>query len=89
MAKQLSCNDCFHIGNRTFVLDEYGVYRDVLGGANGITPDCIVCSICGSSDLTLVEEDRPVGEAFNDPRVPCCGRDIADCDCEANNFKEY
>ncbi len=25
--------------------------------------------------------DRPVGEAFNDPRVPCCGRDAADCDC--------
>lgn len=24
---------------------------------------------------------RPVGEAFNDPRVPCCGRDAADCDC--------
>jgi hypothetical protein len=20
--------------------------------------------------------------AFNDPRVPCCGRDAADCDCE-------
>ncbi len=24
---------------------------------------------------------RPVGEAFNDPRVPCCERDAADCDC--------
>lgn len=22
-----------------------------------------------------------IGEAFNDPRVPCCGRDAADCDC--------
>jgi hypothetical protein len=28
-------------------------------------------------------EPRPVGEAFNDPRVPCCGRDAADCDCGA------
>lgn len=24
---------------------------------------------------------RPVGEALNDPRVPCCERDAADCDC--------
>lgn len=24
---------------------------------------------------------RPVGEAANDPRVPCCERDAADCDC--------
>lgn len=26
---------------------------------------------------------RPLGDAINDPRVPCCGRDAADCDCPA------
>ena len=30
---------------------------------------------------TLSFDGRPIGEAFNDPRVPCCGRDAADCDC--------
>jgi hypothetical protein len=33
-------------------------------------------------DLELAHEARPIGEAFNDPRVPCCGRDAADCDCD-------
>lgn len=23
-----------------------------------------------------------LGTAFNDPTMPCCGRDAADCDCE-------
>lgn len=32
--------------------------------------------------------NRPIGEAFNDPRVPCCGRDAADCDC-SSELTEY
>ena len=32
--------------------------------------------------------DRPIGEAFNDPRVPCCGRDAADCDCIEQNMPD-
>lgn len=27
-----------------------------------------------------------VGVAFNDPHVPCCGRDAADCDCGGDDM---
>lgn len=27
---------------------------------------------------------RDIARAFNDPRVRCCGRDAADCDCEVS-----
>ena len=41
------------------------------------------CDGCGS---TLGGDRHPgahlMSGAFNDPRVSCCNRDIADCDCE-------
>jgi hypothetical protein len=45
------------------------------------------CPGCGTTlagtwfEAFELEAGRPVGEAFNDPRVTCCGRDVADCDC--------
>lgn len=57
-SKVLLCPDCGHIGNRTFTQDSYGVWRDVLGGPHGITPDGTTCSNCGSPRYKLIRKEE-------------------------------
>jgi hypothetical protein len=52
--RQLRCRGCGHQGDRTFARDGEGVWRDVLGGERGITPEMCECD-CGSRRLELVE----------------------------------
>lgn len=71
-------------------IDYNGIIRDDNGNTVGRYSTTITVRDSDGDDLEFsIFGDRPIGEAFNDPRVACCGRDIADCDCEANNFKDY
>lgn len=51
--RQLICLECRYQGDRTFVRDNAGVWRDALGGERGLTPDSVECG-CGSRALRLV-----------------------------------
>lgn len=57
ITKVCRCNTCGHVGSRAFLPDEHGVWRDVLGGPIGVTPDACVCTYCDSDDLELVAAD--------------------------------
>src|SRR5881227_580658 len=53
-SKVLLCPACGYVGTRTFKLDSSGVWRDVLGGAYGVTPEDTTCSNCGNHEYKLI-----------------------------------
>jgi hypothetical protein len=58
---QIRCNDCGHVGNRTFTEASDGKLRDVLAGDRGVTPEHTICQ-CSSRDYALV----PAGHGDTD-----------------------
>jgi ribosomal protein L37E len=48
------CTACGYTGDRVFKRDNEGLWRDVLGGETGVTPDHCVCSHCGGRPFEMV-----------------------------------
>lgn len=54
--RHVRCSGCGHVGNRAFMQDESGDWRDVLGGATGVRPQDCFCTHCDGRAFEMVEE---------------------------------